>query len=56
MESCCNVAESFERDEPREQLGTNLHLPPWWEHRKQEIMAQLEPIRVPETTTAAYAG
>jgi glyoxalase family protein len=53
IESCCNIDEGFEKDEPREQLGTHLHLPPWWEHRKQEIMAQLEPIRVPETATAA---
>jgi glyoxalase family protein len=49
VESCCNIGEGFERDEPRKELGKNLHLPPWWEHRKDEMMAQLEPITVPET-------
>jgi glyoxalase family protein len=53
IESCCNVPGGFEKDEPRETLGTALHLPPWWAHRKDEIMAQLEPIKVPETATAA---
>jgi glyoxalase family protein len=52
VESCCNVAESFEKDETRDSLGKKLHLPPWWEHRKEEMLAQLEPIRVPETATA----
>ena len=52
VESCCNVPGGFEKDEPKELLGTKLHLPPWWDHRKDEIMAQLEPIRVPETATA----
>jgi glyoxalase family protein len=52
VESCCNIAESFERDEPREKLGQTLHLPPWWADRKEEMMASLEPITVPETATA----
>jgi glyoxalase family protein len=52
VESCCNVPGGFEKDESRAELGKNLHLPPWWEHRKEEILAQLEPIRVPETATA----
>jgi len=53
IESCCNVPGGFEKDEPRETLGTALHLPPWWSHRKEEIMAQLEPIKVPETATVS---
>ena len=53
VESCCNIAEGFERDEPREKLGTQLHLPPWWADRKDEMMAHLEPIQVPETATAS---
>ena len=53
VESCCNVPGGFEKDEPREKLGTKLHLPPWFEDRRAEIMAELEPIRVPETATAA---
>ena len=52
IESCCNVPGGFEKDETRDQLGTKLHLPPWWEHRKAEIMAQLEPIQVPESAVA----
>jgi glyoxalase family protein len=52
VESCCNVPGGFEKDEARSELGTKLHLPPWWEHRKEEIMAQLDPIQVPETATA----
>jgi len=51
VESCCNVPGGFEKDEAHNELGTKLHLPPWWDHRKEEIMAQLEPIRVPETAT-----
>jgi glyoxalase family protein len=52
IESCCNADLGFEKDEDRSTLGTKLHLPPWWDHRKEEIMAQLEPIQVPETATA----
>jgi glyoxalase family protein len=52
VESCCNVPGGFEKDEAREKLGTQLHLPPWWADRKEEMMESLEPIRVPETATA----
>ncbi|HEV3334296.1 MAG TPA: VOC family protein [Bryobacteraceae bacterium] len=52
VESCCNVPGGFEKDETRNELGTKLHLPPWWADRTSEIMASLEPIRVPETATA----
>jgi glyoxalase family protein len=51
VESCCNVPGGFEKDEPAEKLGTQLHLPPWWADRKAEMMKILEPIRVPETAT-----
>jgi len=51
IESCCNVPGGFEKDEPKEKLGTQLHLPPWWADRKDEMMKVLEPIRVPETAT-----
>jgi glyoxalase family protein len=53
VESCCNVPGGFEKDEPREKLGTKLHLPPWFEDRRAEVLAALEPITVPETATAA---
>ena len=52
IESCCNVPGSFEKDETRSELGKKLHLPPWWADRKEEMMASLEPIVVPETATA----
>ena len=51
VESCCNVPGGFEKDEEASKLGTTLHLPPWWAGRKDEMMASLEPIRVPETAT-----
>ena len=53
VESCCNVPGGFEKDEPAETLGTDLHLPPWQKDRWDEIRAQLEPIKVPETATLA---
>ena len=52
VESCCNVPGGFEKDEEHSKLGTKLHLPPWWAGRTEEMMAALEPIRVPETATA----
>lgn len=52
IESCCNFGEGFQRDETIEELGKNLHLPPWWEHRKEEMMAQLEPITVSDMAVA----
>lgn len=54
VESCCNVPGGFEKDEAPDQLGTKLHLPPWWADRKNEIMSALEPIQVPETATAHH--
>jgi len=53
VESCCNVPGGFEKDEKPEELGTKLHLPPWFADRHAEILAELEPIQVPETATAA---
>jgi hypothetical protein len=53
VESCCDVPGGFEKDETREKLGTSLHLPPWFKDRWDEILAQLEPITVPETATAS---
>ena len=37
----------FAIDEPKEHLGEKLLLPPWFEPRRAEIVAPLEPIRVP---------
>lgn len=55
VESCCNAEGSFLKDETIEELGTKLHLPPWFENRRAEILASLEPITVPETATKAAA-
>jgi glyoxalase family protein len=52
VECCCNVPGGFEKDEPAETLGTKLHLPPWFEDRREEILATLEPIKAPLTATS----
>jgi glyoxalase family protein len=52
VECCCNVPGGFEKDESADQLGTKLHLPPWFEDRRQEILATLEPIVAPATATS----
>jgi len=52
VECCCNVPGGFEKDEAADQLGTKLHLPPWFEDRREEILATLEPIAAPETATS----
>ncbi|WP_338607879.1 ring-cleaving dioxygenase [Pelagibacterium nitratireducens] len=41
----CDIG--FTTDEPLEELGKNLMLPPWFEDRRAEIVAPLEPIKVP---------
>jgi glyoxalase family protein len=51
VECCCNVDKGFEKDESREELGTKLHLPPWFEDRRKEILAGLEPIVAPPGST-----
>jgi len=34
-------------------LGMKLHLPPWFEDRRQEIVATLEPIVAPPGSTTS---
>ena len=48
VECAATAQGGFARDEPFTQLGKSLLLPPWFEHRRAEIMSMLEPIRVPE--------
>jgi glyoxalase family protein len=48
VECAATVPAGFAVDEPADQLGQSLLLPPWFEHRRAEIEAMLEPIRVPE--------
>ena len=52
VECCCNVPGGFEKDEPADKLGTKLHIPPWFEDRRQEILATLEPVVAPRTATS----
>lgn len=52
VECCCNVPGGFEKDEPADKLGTKLHLPPWFENRREEILATLEPINAPLSATS----
>jgi hypothetical protein len=49
VECAATVPQGFAVDEPADQLGQSLLLPPWFEHRRAEIEAMLEPIRVPES-------
>jgi glyoxalase family protein len=47
----------FTIDEPANQMGQNLMLPPWFESRRTEIVSKLEPIEVPtEVTGGAVAA
>jgi glyoxalase family protein len=48
IECTSNVPGGFYQDESPEELGTKLHLPPWFEDQRAAIVAQLEPITVPE--------
>jgi glyoxalase family protein len=43
----------FAIDEPKEHLGEKLLLPPWFEPRRAEIVAPLEPIKVPHYVAAS---
>ena len=50
VECAATVPQGFAVDEPEDQLGRSLLLPPWFEARRPEILKMLEPIRVPEST------
>jgi glyoxalase family protein len=60
LTECAATAEGgFFRDEPADQLGMSLLLPPWFEHEREKIVAMLEPIVVPEANrpkTGVHAG
>jgi glyoxalase family protein len=47
-ECAATAPGAFTRDEPADQLGMDLLLPPWFESRRAEIVAMLDPIVVPE--------
>lgn len=47
----CEIASSdigFAIDETMEELGQKILLPPWFEDRREEILAPLEPIKNPQ--------
>jgi glyoxalase family protein len=48
VECTANVPDGFYVDEDPEALGTELHLPPWYEDQREAILSMLEPIVVPE--------
>jgi glyoxalase family protein len=51
----CEIATcdiGFAIDEPSDRLGEKMLLPPWFEPRRAEIVAPLEPIKVPQKTHA----
>ena len=56
VECAATAPGGFARDEPFTQLGTSLLLPPWFEARRAEIEAMLEPIRIPESNWGAGAA
>jgi hypothetical protein len=48
VECAATAPGAFARDEAPTELGTHLLLPPWFEDKRAEIIAMLEPITVPE--------
>ena len=53
VECAATAPSGFAIDEPADQLGTSLLLPPWFESRRAEIESMLEPTRVPESNRRA---
>jgi glyoxalase family protein len=53
VECAATVPGGFAVDESYNELGTHLLLPPWFEERRDEIVAMLDPIQVPETNWPA---
>jgi hypothetical protein len=48
VECTSNVPGGFYQDESPEQLGMQLHLPPWYEEQRAELLSMLEPVTIPE--------
>jgi glyoxalase family protein len=48
VECTSNVPGGFFQDESPDELGSKLHLPPWYEEQYAEIVAMLEPLVVPD--------
>jgi glyoxalase family protein len=52
VECAATAVGGFSRDEDPKRLGFSLLLPPWFEAKRKEIEAMLEPITVPESNIA----
>ena len=48
VECAATAPGAFTRDEPADELGTSLLLPPWFEEQRPAIVAMLETVQVPE--------
>jgi glyoxalase family protein len=48
VECTANVPGGFYQDESPDELGSSLHLPPWYQEQHAGLLAQLEPLVVPE--------
>ncbi len=48
VECTSNVPGGFYQDEGADQLGMQLHLPPWYEEQRADILSMLEPVVIPE--------
>jgi glyoxalase family protein len=53
VECTSNPPGGFYQDESFAELGTKLHLPPWFEDQRDAILSMLEPITVPEENRAS---
>src|SRR5262245_8509796 len=47
VECTANAPGGFFQDEAPDELGTKLHLPPWYEEQRADIIERLEPLDVP---------
>jgi glyoxalase family protein len=56
LECAATAKGAFAKDEAFSELGKHLLLPPWFEHRRPEILSMLEPIQVPEWHPAVTVG
>jgi glyoxalase family protein len=56
LECAATVPGAFAKDEAYSELGKHLLLPPWFEEKRAEIVAMLDPIRVPEWHPAVTVG
>ena len=52
VECTSNAPGGFYRDEEPDRLGTQLHLPPWYEEQRADILSMLEPVVIPDESRA----